>query len=141
MSMATLTDLNGRVDELTQGMTSEAGQAYKIYGDSGYKQSSHLLVPWTEAVTAGHGVLARYCRSDNYEMSKVRETVEWGFGLLYKYFARLKFQPSQQLLLQRPDEQVIVATFLLNCHNCLHPNETAQYFRCEPPTLAEYTAT
>jgi hypothetical protein len=49
-----------------------------------------------------------------------------------------RFARNQKLLLQPVGLFFLVAVLLANCHTSFHRPQISQYFRCTPPTLAEY---
>ncbi len=107
-----------------------------IYADMGYSVVPGCIeVPfYDEAINVMH---AAY----NNAMSSARISVEWAFGAILRHWASLRYVPQQQLLSNRKIGQVFfVAAFLTNCLNCLHPNQTSQYFNCTPPSLEAYLA-
>jgi hypothetical protein len=61
------------------------GEPYVIYGDPAYGLSLNILAPFRGAqLTAAQ-------KQFNSEMSKVRISVEWGFGKICQNFAYLDF--------------------------------------------------
>jgi hypothetical protein len=105
-----------------------------IYADLGYSVVPGCIeVPYhDEAINVMH---AAY----NDAMASARISIEWAFGAILRHWASLRYVPSQQLLSNRKIGQVyFVAAFLTNCLNCLKPNQTAQYFKCQPPSLDAY---
>lgn len=104
---------------------------YCLYGDPAYPIRAQLLAPY-------RGDLGEQQIMFNKEMSRVRQSVEWGFGKVTTNFAFLDFKKNLKLLLQPVSKYYIVGTFLTNCHTCLYGSQTGRYFDCAPPTLAEY---
>jgi hypothetical protein len=105
-----------------------------IYADLGYSIVPGCIeVPYhDEAINVVH---AAY----NNAMSSARISVEWAFGGILNHWASLRYVPQQQLLSNRKIGQIyFVAAFLTNLLNCIRPNETAQYFKCTPPSLKDY---
>ena len=110
--------------------------AHVIYADCGYcKIDSRIEVPYHDAeINVLH---AAY----NDKMSSSRISVEWAFGGILKYWSALRHVPSQQILSNQKIGQIyFVAALLTNLLNCVRPNQTSQYFKCEPPSLQAYLA-
>ena len=108
---------------------------YVLYGDSGYaKKNGALHKPYSRVETR----LSRAKKMQNTLMSKLRQSVEWGFKEVIKKFAFVDFR-KQMKLYEKPINKIYrVAVLLTNCHNCLYPNQTSKYFDLEPPSLFDY---
>lgn len=107
------------------------GQVYSLYGDPAYPLTAFLLKP----------VLNPNAEEDefNSRMSRVRESVEWGFGKTLNLFQALDFSRQQMVYKTKPGTEYKVATFLANCHTRLTgSSQIADYFGLRPPTLEEY---
>jgi hypothetical protein len=112
--------------------TTQALQNFYIFGDMGYVNSRWLLTPVKGIMLDGEQAKwNKLCRSG-------RITVEWAFGNLQQKWSHLMFKPSMKVFLVPTAKMYIVAAFLCNLHNCLYPNQTSQYFRCNPPSLEDY---
>lgn len=122
---------SGLTDWLQEHSHGPNGEHLVIYGDAGYSLTRHVIVPFKGA----H--LTPMEERFNYEMSRVREAVEWGFSSVTRTWAFLSSH-RQRLLLEPIALWYLVGTILANAHNCLHPNQTSQYFDCPPPSLEEY---
>jgi hypothetical protein len=109
------------------------GQAYYLYGDSGYPIREYLISPF-------RGRLSPEQQSFNSAMSKVRVSVEWGFGKLIQLFAFLDFKKNLKLYKQSVGKAYLVAAILTNAHTCLYGSQTSTKFECQPPTLRQYIA-
>ena len=107
-----------------------------IYADCGYsKVDCRIEVPYHDAEL--NVLHAAY----NDKMSSSRISVEWAFGGILKYWGALRYVPSQQVLSGQKIGQIyFVAALLTNMLNCVRPNQTSQYFKCEPPSLQAYLA-
>jgi hypothetical protein len=71
-------------------------------------------------------------------MSKLRVSVEWGFGIITTLFPSLdkwKLQRTQQTTV---GSQWKVCVFLANCYHCYEPSSVSQYFDCAPPSIRNY---
>ena len=62
-------------------ITKPDGEPYVVYGDPAYGISRHIIAPFRGA----H--LTPLQQQFNSDMSKVRASVEWGFGKISQYFA------------------------------------------------------
>lgn len=115
-----------------QNLRDNHGEKLCIYGDPAYPLSPELLSPFRGAqITAAE-------KTFNKEMSKVRESVEWGFGNIISLFAFLDYKKNQKLFWQPVAKHYLVGTLLTNCHTCVYRNETSTYFDVDPPALEEY---
>ncbi|KZV95583.1 hypothetical protein EXIGLDRAFT_610471, partial [Exidia glandulosa HHB12029] len=122
---------SGLPEWLDEHSVAPNGDRLVIYGDTGYALTGNVIVPYKGA----H--LSREQDLFNLEMSRVREAVEWGFASVSRQWAYLNHH-RQRLLLEPIGLWYLVGTLLANARNCLHPNQTSQYFDCPPPALEEY---
>lgn len=120
------------VEKCEQLPVSATGERYYVYGDLGYPLRRYLIVPYKEEN------LTEAEQSFNSRMSKVRESVEWGFNKVIQLFAFLDFKKNLKMGLQPVGKYYIVGTILSNCHTCLYGSQTADYFNLLPPRLEEY---
>ena len=74
----------------------------------------------------------------NTAMSKVRESVEWGFATIIRSWPFLGHKTSMKLFKIPVARYYILGAFLCNIRNCLYPNQVAIYFKCKPVALDEY---
>jgi hypothetical protein len=112
--------------------TPEMREPLVVYGDPAYTVSTHVCTPYKgTALTEAQQLF-------NTRMSRIREPVEWVFKEIGEQFAFLNFAKNQKLLLQPVGLFYLVAVLLCNCHTTLHHPQISQYFRCTPPTLAQY---
>lgn len=123
--------VSGLPDKLRQFQKAN-GDPYVIYGDPAYGLSLNILAPFRGAqLTADE-------KKFNKEMSKVRASVEWGFGKICQNFAFLDFKKNLKVLLQPVGKYYSVASILTNCHTCLYGSLTSTYFNLDPPSLETY---
>lgn len=108
---------------------------FGLYGDPAYPLSSVLFRPFRGAV------LSQVEEQFNTEMSSVRESVEWGFGMITNSFQSLSFTRKEKIL-ERPLAQWYqVAALLMNCRACLRgSNQISSYFSLPPPSIEIYLA-
>ena len=117
---------------LLQQLVKPNGEPYVLYGDPAYGLTQNILAPFKGArITANE-------QAFNKKMSKVRISVEWGFGKIMQYFAYLDFKKNQKVLLQPVGKYYAVACVFINCHTCLYGSLTSKYFGLNPPSLETY---
>ena len=75
-------------------ITKQNGDPYVLYGDSAYGLTENILSPFRSAQLTAHQI------QFNKRMSKVRISVEWGFGKISQLFAFLDFKKNLKVLLQ-----------------------------------------
>ena len=108
------------------------GEPYVIYGDPAYGLTRNILAPF-------RGVrLTDDQQEFNSRMSKLRVSVEWGFGKICQLFAFLDFKKNLKILLQPIGKYYLVAAVLANCHTCLYGSQTSTFFGLDPPELEDY---
>ena len=103
-----------------------------IYGDPAYGLSRNILAPFRGAVLTAEE------RQFNSAMSKVRVSVEWGFGKIMQNFAFVDFKKNLKILLQHVTKYYLVAGILTNCHTCLYGSIVSRFFELSPPQLEVY---
>jgi hypothetical protein len=108
------------------------GEPYVIYGDPAYGLARNILAPFRGAQLTNDEQMF------NTQMSKVRTSVEWGFGKICQNFAYLDFKKNLKVLLQPVGKYYLVASILVNCHTCLYGSQTSTYFNLDPPSLETY---
>lgn len=118
--------------ELEQCAVFPDGEKFVLYGDSAYPIRELLLRPYSGHLVTPDGI------NFNHVMSRVRQSVEWGFGKIVREFAFLDFKKNQKLLLQDLQKMYFTAVILSNCHTCLYGSQTGTFFGISPPNLTEY---
>lgn len=113
-------------------LTKPNGDPYVIYGDPAYGVARSIISPFKGAN------LTDQQQDFNRKMSKVRISVEWGFGKITQYFAYLNFHKNLKVLLQPVAKYYQVGALLTNCHTCLYGSVTGAYFDLGPPSLETY---
>lgn len=108
------------------------GEPYVIYGDPAYGITQNIIAPFRQAHLTDDE------QEFNTRMSRVRTSVEWGFGKICQNFAYLDFKKNLKILLQPVGKYYLVACILINCHTCLYGSRTTTYFSLEPPPLETY---
>ncbi|KAK3734504.1 hypothetical protein QZH41_010192 [Actinostola sp. cb2023] len=115
-----------------QRLVKPNGEPYVLYGDPAYGISQNILAPFRGAnLTADE-------QEFNRAMSKVRVSVEWGFGKIVQNFAFLDFKKNLKVLLQPVAKYYLVSTILTNCHTCLYGSLVSSFFDLNPPSLESY---
>jgi hypothetical protein len=128
----TLYKESGLAGILEQHSHAPDGSPLVVYGDPAYGLSRHLISPYK-------GVsLTREQHLFNSGMSKVRESVEWGFHEVISQFAFLDYKKNLKVLLQPVGLLYAVAVLLCNAHVILHGSQISSFFHYPPPTLGQY---
>ena len=120
------------LEEKLRHITKPNKEPYVLYGDPAYGVTNNIISPFKGAD------LTEAQKHFNKAMSKVRVSVEWGFGKIAQYFAFLDFKKNLKVLLQPVAKYYIVASLLINCHTCLYGSVTGKYFNLVPPSLETY---
>jgi nuclease HARBI1 len=105
---------------------------YLIYGDPAYPCNSSVLSGFQ-----GRNLTVEMVRF-NRNMSKVRQSVEWGFHIVLALFPGLEVRNRNKIFLSPVGAAYIVCGFLGNIHNCLYPNQISQFFGVSPPCVEDY---
>ena len=92
----------------------------------------HFLAPFRGAVLTAEE------RQFNSARSKVRVSVEWGFGKIMQNFAFVDFNKNLKILHQPVAKYYLVAGILTNCHTCLYGSVVSRFFELSPPQLEVY---
>ena len=71
-------------------------------------------------------------------MSEVRVAVEWLFGDIVNYFKFIDYKKNLKIGLSSVGKMYLVCAILRNALTCLYGNATSEFFRLDPPTLADY---
>ena len=120
------------VCEKLQQLEDVNGDVYVVYGDPAYGLNRNILAPFRGAA------LTEDEKRFNKAMSKVRVSVEWGFGKICQYFAFLDFKKNLKVLLQPVAKYYAVGALMTNCHTCLYGSLTSTFFEVNPPSLETY---
>jgi hypothetical protein len=117
----------------TDDRTPPAERYLQVFGDPAYGIGLSIMSPF-----AGAGERTEAQMEWNEAMASVRIEVEHGFGGVVRLWQFLNAWWKHQIYSSPIGIYYRVGCLLTNAHNCLRPNQTAQYFDCEPPTLDEY---
>lgn len=131
----TIFQSSGLQNLLSKYLWSPNGKPLVIYADSAYGLSQHLLSPFQSSV--GQAGLSQEEKKWNYQMSRVRESVEWSFGNLVRTWPAIDGKHNK-VLLTPIGIQYLVAVLLTNARNIMQPGQVSQFFSCAPPSLSEY---
>ena len=74
----------------------------------------------------------------NTALSKVRESVEWGFSCINRTWPFLTQKSAMKLFKIPVARYYILGAFLCNLRNCFYSNQVAIYFNLKPVSIAEY---
>jgi hypothetical protein len=109
---------------------------YSLYADPAYPQSAYVFGGFRNPAQGSREALW------NSNMSSVRESVEWGFSHINKYWAFLNFHAALKVFQSPVAKYYIVATFLCNLRTCYYGNQTMSFFECasDSLTIDEYLA-
>ncbi len=108
-------------------------QTYQMFGDPAYGVGPHIISPF-----AGMGDCTEEEKTWNAEMSAVWIEVEHGFGMVANTWPFLNAGWKMRLYSSPVGRYYRVGVLLMNCINCLWPNQVSQYFDCHPPKLNKY---
>jgi nuclease HARBI1 len=104
---------------------------FQIFGDPAYGVSPLLISPFGGEKTDAQ-------QRWNNEMSAVRISVEHGFGGVLNVWPFLRAYWKHRVYSSPIGRFYRVGVLLFNAINCFRPNQTAQKFNCEPPTIEDY---
>lgn len=120
------------LDQQLENSMNVAGVTYCLYGDSGYNWREFMEVPFTGAALNDNQA------AFNKAMALARVTVEWMFKEIKQYWTTVDFKRKMKVGEAPVGKMYLCAILLTNFRNCFYPNETSQYFNCEPPTFEDY---
>ncbi len=126
--MFKLTGIEQRIRQIFRGH-----DLLYLYGDSAYRATYGVLGSWR-----GHASLSMEQRNFNKCMSKVRISVEQGFGLTQKQWSHNSWATTQQIDLQSVAAYYIVGVLLINCYTCMKANQIGDQFLISSSSLHNY---
>lgn len=106
---------------------------FQLYGDAAYGVSPILQSPFIGRQTDEQ-------QAWNSAMSKVRIKVEHAFGIVLQSWPFLCCWWKHAVYSSPCGLYFCVATILTNLQGCLHGNQVASQFQCDPPTVDKYLA-
>ena len=105
---------------------------YSLYGDPAYPQTALLFGGFRNPPEGSE--MAAF----NTALSKVRESVEWGFSCINRTWPFLTQKSAMKLFKIPVARYYILGAFLCNLRNCFYSNQVAIYFNLKPVLIAEY---
>ena len=123
---------SGLVTNMLPDLERRLGKTYCIYGDPIFAQSVYLQRGYPRVEITWEQLLL------NRAMNSARVSIEHVFGTVTNTWCFVDFNKTHRLHGTQPARAYLNAQFLVNCRNCLRPNQISQRFDCEPPTLHEY---
>ncbi|KDN35135.1 hypothetical protein RSAG8_11823, partial [Rhizoctonia solani AG-8 WAC10335] len=109
------------------------GRQLFVYGDSAYGVSDAILSGVKKI-----GKLTSHEQDFNCKMSKLRQSVEWGFGNVANNFAYIDYDKGLKLGLHPVGQLYLLSILFTNIRACLYSNEISHKFQCPPPTIDDY---
>ena len=119
------------LSEKLQRFQRPNGEPFVIYGDPAYGITQNIMAPFRGAQ------LTHDEKEFNKKISKVRVSVEWGFGKIIQNFAFLDFKKNLKVLLQPVGKYYLVASVLTNCHTCLYGSLTSKLLWRRPTCFGD----
>ncbi|KIJ33508.1 hypothetical protein M422DRAFT_264439 [Sphaerobolus stellatus SS14] len=116
-------------------ITDDAGVQcpYQVYGDAAYGLSPHVLIPFS-----GSEARTPYERAWNGIMGKNHVSVENAFAIVLMLWPFLRTWWKMKIYGSPIGQYYRVGVLLTNAVNCISPNQIAQRFDCQPPSIEEY---
>jgi hypothetical protein len=108
---------------------------YKVFGDSAYYADLCLR----SYHRGDDNVLTDREKLENASMKKMRQSIEWDYGLVGNLWRKTDFKFGLRLREQPVNEVVTFAMLMTNFWVTLNGSITSEYFNCIPPTLEEFT--
>jgi len=122
------------IDDILRVNLNIGNIQYYIYGDQAY-----AIRPWLQVAFPRQNITPEQI-AFNTSMNKPRTAVEWSYGELKNTFASQDFHRKLQVKKTPVGVFYIVAVLLRNFKTCLGHGTIAEgYFKCQPPSLQEYT--
>ena len=127
---------NSNLNAIIAGAQMDQPHQYCIYGDSAYATlyQSHLRA------RHNYDDLSDREKIENRVMSSLRETIEWDYGDVARYFPFVKVKQVLKMRRMPVADIYLTAMIMRNALNTIKPNNTAIYNSNRPPTLAQWTA-
>ena len=120
------------MDHLPEQFLLTHGQQYYLYGDPAYALRPWLLKGFAEAALDAREA------SFNREMSRARESVEWGFKDIKQLFSSNDHSRQMRALKSPIGLMMVVSSAPTNIRCCLYQSQTSRCFDCPAPSLNEY---
>jgi len=123
---------SGLDDDLRQTLLID-GVQHCLYGDSSY-----VLRSWMQTGHGNEPDRTAAERALDLSMSRIREPVECGYKDIKQYFTTFYFQRKLKIRETVVGRKYFSGALMCNIWLCLHGNQTASYFGCDPPSLERY---
>lgn len=124
-------DINDMIARLQSGRAKQ----YVIYGDSAYSWDTHLRSRYDYGNrNTPRMVLENKC------MSSCRECIEWDYGNVGNMWKFVDFKKGLKLRRMPVSHIYLTAMLLRNAYNCFNGGLTSRYFRCQPPSFADWVS-
>ena len=120
------------LQQLSEFMPPNLEIVYYLYGDPAYPQSRYLIGGYRYPVPGTPQA------AFNTTMSRVRESVEWGFKEISKQWSFLDFKDSMKKFKMPIGQYYQIGAFLSNLRSLFYDNQTSTYFDMDTMTLNEY---
>jgi len=75
---------------------------------------------------------------ENRAMSSCRETIEWDYGDVGRYFKHLDYKHVLKIRKMPIAKMCLCAFILRNALVCMNGSNTTEYFNCEPPSFEDW---
>ena len=107
-------------------------EVFSLYGDPAYPQSLYLFGADRNAVAGTEAA------AFNRDMSKVRESVEWGDKQIISQWKFLNFQECMKVYKFPVARYYMIGGFLTNLQCCFYGNQIASYFEAKAVSIEDY---
>lgn len=128
-----------------------SGLARLIHKRNLYQQQRRVNRQYRIGLDSGYGFNHRgFLRARSYFgnpaqrrtfrlMSRMRVSVEWGFGRIQNLWNYCAHSSQLRSLQTQPGKCYSVAALLTNIHTCLYQSsQVSTYFNCQPPRVYDY---
>jgi len=127
---------NSNLNAIIAAAQMDQPHQYCIYGDSAYA----TLYQSHRRARHNYDDLNDRENIENRVMSSLRETIEWDYGDVARYFPFVKVKQVLKMRRMPVADIYLTAMIMRNALNTIKPNNTAIYYSNRPPTLAQWTA-
>lgn len=119
------------IEARVHNMCVRSGGIWYIYGDPAYKLSRYVLRGFRGGASSAQ-------RRFSTDMSRIRESVEWGYAGVVALWPLIDFKSRMKKNEVPVGKLAAVACFMYNMHACFYGNQISHYFDCPPPSAREY---
>ena len=141
-----LHDVNGvlqmsNLNEFLVSIQEQNQHEYQALGDSAYGINLRCIRSYFKSF-AGQPPLTAHQMKCNAAIKRCRQSIEWSYGDVSKYFSICAHPKHNMLAKKNPYaiEQLRVAHLLCNIYTCLNGDKASGHngFCCKPPRLEDY---